>query len=181
MGNIFVTSDTHFNHENFLKFTDENGNKIRPFSDVNEMNEVMIERWNSVVKPGDKIYHLGDVYFGSQQKAIEIMKRLNGQKRLIVGNHDNVKDTVLHIYFEKIYMWRVWKDKKMVFSHVPMHPSNLTIGTGEKPDSGRWEDREKSLMLNVHGHIHQNDSPDGPYRNVSVERTDYYPLSIEEM
>ena len=62
-----------------------------------------------------------------------------------------------------------------------MHPSNLTIGTGEKPDSGRWEDREKSLMLNVHGHIHQNNSPDGPYRNVSVERTDYYPLSIEEM
>lgn len=179
MADIFVTSDTHFGHENFLKFTDEHGKKIRPFDSVDEMNEVMIERWNSVVKPGDKIYHLGDVYFGSQQKAVEIMKRLNGQKRLIVGNHDDVKDTVLHVYFEKIYMWRVWKDKKMVFSHVPMHPSNLTIGM-HNDNQGNGE-RVMTSLLNVHGHIHQNDSPDGPYRNVSVERTDYYPLSIEEL
>lgn len=90
MSNIWIISDTHFNHKNILGFTDSEGKKFRGdlFKDVSDMNEQMIYNWNSVIKPEDKVYHLGDVYFGSQPEADAILSRLMGKKRLIVGNHD---------------------------------------------------------------------------------------------
>ena len=173
MANSFVISDTHFNHANILGFKDSEGNLIRNFSDVYDMNETMIERWNSVIKPGDKVYHLGDVYFGSDDEYIHsILKRLNGKKKLIVGNHDSWHkiDKVLRYHFYKIEMWKKWTEKGFLFTHVPVHPSVLTESrfTGKK-------------IRNIHGHIHQNNSPDFQYRNVCVEKTDYFPLSIEEL
>ena len=65
---IWVISDTHFDHANILNFTDAVGKPTRNFADVEAMNEHMIERWNSVVKPGDKVYHLGDVLFGTRKQ-----------------------------------------------------------------------------------------------------------------
>ena len=90
---IWVISDTHFDHANILTFTDKVGKQTRNFDDVNHMNEHMIDRWNSVVKPGDKVYHLGDVLFGTRKEEWmnKNFPRLNGQKRLVVGNHDNIK------------------------------------------------------------------------------------------
>lgn len=166
MSNIFVVSDTHFNHKNILRFTDDNGDLIRgnTFDDVNQMNEVMIDNWNKVVTPQDKVYHLGDVYFGPQQEAQKILARLNGKKRLILGNHDNGKDTVLLKAFQKIYVWRLFKEFNMLLTHVPIH-----------------KDSFRKVDYNVHGHIHQRD-PYGPeYINVSVERTNYTPVPIEEV
>lgn len=66
---IWLISDTHFNHANILKFTDSRtGLPVRPgFESVDHMNEHMIERWNSVVKPGDIVYHLGDVVMGNKE------------------------------------------------------------------------------------------------------------------
>ncbi len=171
MPSIFVTSDSHFNHENILKFTDgKTGKKIRDFSDVTEMNEIMIQRWNSVVSPQDKIYHLGDVFFGSEESANAILKALNGHKRLVVGNHDNLKSKVLHMNFEKISMWR--KLDNFLMTHVPVHPSTL----GENRFTGRQ-------MINIHGHVHQNPSPDGPYKCVCVDHPgiNYYPVALEEL
>jgi len=66
---IWVISDTHFDHANILNFTDKVGKPTRNFADVDEMNETMIANWNSVVKPGDKVYHLGDVLFGTQTRV----------------------------------------------------------------------------------------------------------------
>ena len=66
---IWVISDTHFNHANIIKFTDSNtGELIRGsrFSSTKEMDDHMIDRWNATVKPGDKVYHLGDVVFGDK-------------------------------------------------------------------------------------------------------------------
>ena len=168
MANIWVISDTHFSHENILKFTDKDGKKFRGdlFKDVDHMNETIIQNWNSVVKPEDKIYHLGDVYFGSQQKADGILSRLNGKKRLIVGNHDCIygKGNVLQKYFQKIYMWRLFKEFDMCLTHVPIH-----------------EDNFRKVNWNVHGHIHQNDSSKGPYINICVEKTNYTPVNIEDI
>ncbi len=172
MSNIWVTSDTHFNHTNILKFTDSNtGKLVRPeFKDVTEMNETMIQRWNEVVRPGDKVYHLGDVFFGDKEWFQKTWPRLMGSKRLIVGNHDDVKYLSSGGFFAKVMMWRMMPEFGILMSHVPLHESGLMRGaTRDKP------------MLNVHGHIHQNKSPKGPYHCVCVEQTDYRPVHIEEL
>ncbi len=80
--NIFVTSNTHFNHKNIIKYCH------RPFKDVEEMNEAIISNWNNSVTNDDIIYHLGDFCFGAKEELKQIFNRLNGQKYLIMGNHD---------------------------------------------------------------------------------------------
>ena len=64
------------------------------------MHEVMIDRWNSVVRPNDIIYHLGDFAFGRHN--IKIAERLNGKKRLIMGNHDTYSTADYLSYFDKL-------------------------------------------------------------------------------
>lgn len=164
MSNIFFISDTHFCHANFLKFKDDAGNLIRPFASVEEMNERMIEGWNSVVRDGDKVYHLGDVTFRYDKEFREIMSRLRGRKRLILGNHDQIKGTTLIDFFEKVSLWRIFKDENFVCSHVPLRV-----------------DQMRKSQFNVHGHTHQTVVSGVPYINVCVERTDYTPVAMEEI
>lgn len=78
----FFTADTHFGHRGIITQC------ARPFSDVEEMDEAMIREWNSVVRRGDRVIHLGDFAYKSKNKQ-EIFDRLNGEKHLIRGNHDN--------------------------------------------------------------------------------------------
>jgi calcineurin-like phosphoesterase family protein len=134
------------------------------------MNETMIRNWNSVVKPGDKVYHLGDVFFGDKEWFQRMWPRLNGSKRLIVGNHDDVRFLSSGGFFQKVMMWRIFAEFNILMSHVPLH------------DSGLYRNRDRDRpMLNVHGHIHQNKSPKGPYHCVCVEHTNYTPVHIEDL
>lgn len=80
MSTLFI-ADTHFSHANIIKYCN------RPFSHVGEMNAAMIENWNSVVKHGDTVYHLGDFSLG-QGAAEPLFDRLNGDIHLVLGNHD---------------------------------------------------------------------------------------------
>ena len=171
MADIWIISDTHFNHANILKFEDKLGKPCRDFADVDEMNETMIANWNNVVKPSDKIYHLGDVLFGLNKPAWldANLKRLNGKKRLVVGNHDNIK--LLAPYFPKIDLWRDFSEFGLLLTHVPVHQSTLK-------ETHRFGE---GSMVNVHGHIHQNASPVGPYKCVCVEQTNYTPVNIDEL
>jgi calcineurin-like phosphoesterase family protein len=162
MANIFLVSDTHFGHANILNFTTRDGGKVRDFASVDEMNETMIERWNKVVKPEDKVYHLGDV--AMSKRDIPLVGRCNGHKRLVRGNHDDHNIKLYLPYFEEIYATRLLDN--MLLSHIPVHPESL-MGRG----------------VNIHGHVHNNVSPlhFGPnYLNVSVEVIDYTPISLEE-
>lgn len=162
---IFVISDTHFGHENIIKYCD------RPFKNTDEMDDFMIEKWNSVVKPGDKVYHLGDVYMGNGFKMAGNFPKLNGKKRLILGNHDDLKRNMgpikLGDVFEKIYLFRSFKEFGLMLTHVPVHESSI-IRAGEG-------------AINVHGHIHEKKSPKGPYKCVCVEQINYTPVNIEEL
>jgi calcineurin-like phosphoesterase family protein len=79
---IFITSDTHFGHFNSIKY----GN--RPYSSVEEMDNKLIENWNSVVSNEDYVYHLGDVSLAGIEKVAPILQKLNGVKHLVFGNHD---------------------------------------------------------------------------------------------
>lgn len=129
------------------------------------MNEALIENWNAKVKPDDLGYMLGDIYCGNRDEAAKILRRLNGKKRLIVGNHDTLEDGLLRNHFQKIMMWRLFKDEKILLTHVPIHPASLT---------------EKYDLRNVHGHIHEKSLGDPRYVNVCVEHTNYEPIPIEE-
>lgn len=168
---IWIVSDTHFRHENILKFTDSRtGNRIRPeFDTVEDMDEFMVDRWNSVVKPGDYVYHLGDVMMGPKEGFVPFFNRLRGSKRITFGNHDDIKWLSSTGMFAKSYIWRVFKEHGLIMSHIPIHSSSLKLGEDGEP------------MINVHGHIHQNDSPAGPYVNLSVEKINYTPVNIEEV
>jgi calcineurin-like phosphoesterase family protein len=163
VANIFVISDTHFGHANILNFKGLNNEPLRVFDDVNHMDEYMIERWNSVVTPQDKIYHLGDVLVkGSDWTKLG---RLNGHKRLLLGNHDYPNMRLYQPYFEDIYSTRLLD--KLLLSHIPIHP--LSLG---------------KAIANVHGHVHNNVGPDHfgkQYVNVSVEVVDYTPIAWEDL
>lgn len=79
---LWVTSDIHLQHKNIIKYCS------RPFQTVDEMDEQIIKNWNEVVKKNDTVFIIGDVGFGNVDKLCEKIKRLNGKKILIVGNHD---------------------------------------------------------------------------------------------
>lgn len=164
MRDIWLTSDLHLGHKNILAFiNDKTGEFIRPgFSSVEEMNELIFDNWNETVKPGDKVYVLGDVHF---DKKVGIkLKNLPGQKRLILGNHDDLNDGVLTEVFKKITLWRIFKDHNIILSHVPMHESSF-----------------RKVEFNVHGHIHEKESPSDFHINVCVEKTGYKPVHIDDV
>jgi calcineurin-like phosphoesterase family protein len=196
MANRFVISDTHFGHTNsWEKFKLPNGDPLRPFTSTEEMDETMVERWNAVVRPQDTVYHLGDVVIN--KKSLHHVKRLNGKKRLVRGNHDIFKDQdYREVGFESLYGVRVFVDK-FILSHIPLHPESVT----------------ERFRVNVHGHLHANEVMqnidhfedekiidykglmsginsvwthteqriDPRYLCVSVENTDYRPLSFDEV
>lgn len=183
MSTRWIVSDTHFGHTNsWQKFKLPNGDPLRPFTSTEEMDESMVERWNSIVGPHDTVYHLGDVVIN--RKSLHHVKRLNGKKRLIRGNHDIFKDEDYRdAGFDALYGVRVFVDK-FIMSHIPLHPDCIT---------GRFR-------VNVHGHLHANEvmqdydtgmgstfSPDigtrvdPRYLCVCVEHTNFTPLSFEEV
>jgi len=165
--NYWVVSDTHFQHEFIIKADFAR----RKFGGVEEMDEHMIEKWNSVVQQGDVVYHCGDVMFGQKEGFKErIWNKLNGRKRLIIGNHDDMNYIVKAQLFDEIDFWKKLRDFGIILSHIPLHSETL--------EETRWGG---DLLFNVHGHTHSNGSPVGPYKSVCVELVDYTPVNLEEI
>ena len=177
MANLWFISDTHFRHENCWKlFKGADGLPLRPFLSTEEMDECIIQRCNEVVRPQDHLYHLGDVSMMRPRFVARQLNAMNGHKRLIRGNHDIFKTKEYLEFFEEIHGMRVMDN--ICFTHVPIHP--VCMG---------------GYAANVHGHIHAG--PDltpamglrgkeqkiivMPYINIVVEKTDYRPLSLEEV
>ena len=70
---VYFTSDTHFYHSNIIGFCK------RPFKNVEDMNETLIENWNRVVGQDDIVFHLGDFCMGGSHEWTKILNRLNGK------------------------------------------------------------------------------------------------------
>jgi calcineurin-like phosphoesterase family protein len=170
---VFLVSDTHFGHAGVCRFTRTDGvTKLRPWTDPDEMDEFMVAAWNERVRPNDKVYHLGDVVIN--RKALGIMRRLNGDKVLIRGNHDIFKDTDYREHFRELRAYHVMNG--MILSHIPIHSESL----------GRFG-------VNIHGHLHANrvmlpgfngkitDIVDVRYHCVCVEQTDFAPILFEDV
>lgn len=166
----YLISDSHFGHANICKFLREDGTKLRPWDDPDEMDVVMVERWNSVVKPGDVVYHLGDV--AMNRRHIKTMGLLNGSKRLILGNHDIFDHSDYTPYFKRLH--GSYKLDDLLLTHIPVHRDSVA----------RWS------SCCVHGHLHDKEVmkvidgtsvPDPLYINVCVEHTDYRPIALYEV
>lgn len=164
MGNIWFISDTHFSHDNILGFKNDDGAYMRPdFRDTIDMDETMIDNWNSVVQTNDKVYHLGDVCMCGSVRMEHILGRLNGRKRLILGNHDDIKGTPLGRFFQKITVWRIFKEHNFVCTHIPIRIENFRM-----------------VQFNVHGHTH-NYKQGYPYINVCVETRNFTPVHLDQI
>jgi calcineurin-like phosphoesterase family protein len=126
----YVISDTHFNHENIIKYCN------RPFKDANHMNEHIIEKWNEVVGLEDTVYHLGDVGFGTNEQLNKLVSRLNGTKILLMGNHDFKRgvNNWKEVGFTDVYKKKIELDKYLL-THEPI----LDVPMGK---------------INVFGHVH---------------------------
>lgn len=161
MSKTFLISDTHFFHDNILKFKREDGSPLRNFKDMDHMMTTLIYNWNKVVGKGDKVYHLGDVGF-SNASSLQVLDQLNGTKVLIKGNHDGQKLSVYAQYFKDVRAYHILD--KFLLSHIPIHPESLS----------RWK-------ANIHGHTHANLIEDPRYYNVSVEVINYTPVDFEEI
>ena len=173
MPSVFLVSDTHFGHTGVCRFVRNDGvTKLRPWDSAEEMDEFMVKAWNERVRPTDKVYHLGDVVIN--RKALGIMRRLNGDKVLIRGNHDIFKDTDYREHFRELRAYHVMNG--MILSHIPIHSESL----------GRFG-------VNIHGHLHANrvmlpgfngkitDIVDVRYHCVCVEQTDFAPILFEDV
>jgi len=170
MSETWIISDTHFGHVNICKFLRNDGcTPLRPWDNVDEMDEALIANWNNVVAPTDKVYHLGDVVMA--KRHLNKMARLNGDLRLIMGNHDVFDYHEYSLYFKKIMAYKELDD--MILSHIPLSRNSVV-------------DRYKH---NVHGHLHSNrvmyekwpKKIDPIYFCASVEHINYTPIHIEEV
>lgn len=166
---IYFISDTHFNHYNIIKYCQ------RPFQDVSEMNNAIINNWNNIVKDEDIVYHLGDFALSKSEEVKKIFEKLKGNIFLIRGNHDGKSIKYYEdIGFHVLAYALIKLDKyKLILSHYPLQDNLIPQG-----------------YINLHGHIHDKklneNYPQDSYNpdkhlNVSIDVTDYKPLSLKKI
>ena len=163
---IYFTSDLHFGHAGIIRM------RSRPFADPDEMNEALVHYYNAVVHKNDTCYILGDVAHKlGQERTAQLVKRLNGRKLLIRGNHDGNIDESL---FDHVSLMETISCGSQVC--VLMHYPLLS-----------WpRERHGSLML--HGHLHSDRSYNEQNRDAAILRYDvgvdannFCPVSFEQI
>ena len=169
MGKIFLTSDTHFNHNKDFVYA------ARGFKTIEEMNKAIIENWNAVVTDEDTVYLLGDVIMGEDlQAGLRLISKLKGKKYLAYGNHDTdarLKAFKTNRFFADIQMgYRLKYGKKnFILTHYP------TV-----TDNG-----EDTRTINLYGHTHQNESNFFEERvymyHVGMDSHDCTPICIDDI
>lgn len=132
--NTFFTSDLHFGHKNIIKYCN------RPFKTVGEMDEAIIQNWNNKIGPDDLTYVIGDVIFGGSGEMAKVLPRLNGEKILILGNHD--EESPLRKHFSAVYR---------LFDFVSENPKVPFMLCHYPIES--WAGMRKG-RIHLHGHCH---------------------------
>ena len=140
----------------------------RGFKDEFEMDDYIVEQWNSIVKKKDVTWILGDL---TMEKSFPYynLDRLNGIKKVILGNHDQPQHVPeLLTYVNNVSSYKLIKDSEygnILLSHIPIHTQEF----------------EYRLDFNIHGHVHENTYPDKRYINVSAEVINYRPKTLKEL
>lgn len=154
---IYFTSDTHYGHAKIIQYSK------RPFKSVQEMDEALIENYNKVVKQGDQVYHLGDFSFADPTKYFN---KLNGQKHLILGNHDDFRR-------QKVLSWNWIKnsyDLKFDRNTIVLYHYGQRV----------WNKMHHGAY-HAYGHSHGTLPPHGRSCDVGVDCWNYTPVSLEEL
>ena len=157
----WAIGDTHFDHEKIIEYCD------RPFSSAEEMNEIMIANWNSVVDNEDIVYHFGDFSCGkgSRHNIAQIRARLNGHIFLLKGNHDREsKSWYNRAGFEFVVGGEYW-----------VYASDILLSHRPYPI--------KNPLFNIHAHTHNlmHLTETKLYFSVSVEQINYTPINLDEL
>ena len=146
----WVMSDPHFEHAKIIEWTRR---EAKGFQDVDDMRWKLIKQWNSIVKPEDKVYCLGDFAFGKELGVIQrIAEQLNGNKHLILGNHDT--DAKIRIYQNYFRLAGSIHSGSVVMTHIPVYQEEFN---------------NRDVMFNIHGHNHNKCLPDSRYINVNYD------------
>ena len=157
MINTFFIGDLHLGHKNIIGYN-------RPqFNNLDEMHEAIITNWNAVVRPRDNVWVTGDVCFGKHN--MHYMAQLNGNKRLIMGNHDHYPIEEYLLYFKRIF--GVTEYKGCCVTHVPIHGNQFY-----------------RFKLNIHGHVHhvcEELAEDQRYFNTCADHINLTPIEWEEI
>lgn len=173
MAKVWFSSDTHFGHDRAFVY------EPRGFTSVQEMNEAIVARWNSVVAPDDEVYLLGDIMLNDNDVGMEYLKKFNGKITILRGNHDtnsriklystadNVVDCGLYAQVVNIQGYNFY------ISHYPTMTSNLD---NDAPI--------KRHVINLYGHTHQMDNfyQDIPFMyHVGMDSHNCYPVEITQI
>ena len=166
---VYFTADPHFGHANILKMCN------RPYSNIDEMNFDMIQKWNRKIKNNDTIYVLGDMFFRCENTEY-ILSQLNGHKHLFVGNHDGSWMTKVDAskYFESINK----------LDEISIGPCGATLCHYPLVT---WKHQKKTYM--IHGHIHNDTESDYWHLlcsnprilNAGVDINNFEPVTLEEL
>lgn len=153
MTKVFFTGCTHFGHANIIRLCN------RPFSSVEEMDEVLVENWNKTIKKGDTVYHHGDFAYKGKASHDEYLSKLNGNILLIQGNHDPSR-------WGQPYRELKLDKKLIVMMHYPIE---------------EWNGYFRGA-IHTHCHTHKPDLVSAKRRfNVGVDSCNYTPISLEEI
>jgi calcineurin-like phosphoesterase family protein len=168
----FFAADTHFFHKNICKYTH------RPFSSVEEMNETLINNWNSVVSDGDEVFFLGDFSFGNASQVKDILFRLKGQIKIVYGNHDSS----LKQFLKGINNYPELKKRIQIlgdYAEIKINGQEITLCHYAMKV---WKNSSR-LSYSLFGHSHGN-LPDDPHSlsmDVGVDCCNYFPISFEQV
>ena len=179
----YIISDTHFNHKNIIDYCN------RPFKDIDEMNNTIIDNWNKSVKKDDIVYHLGDFFLGSKFDLKDIVDRLNGTIYLIRGNHDRLTGTIYLIRgnHDRLTVKSYEDCGIIVLKNAPIIMDDYKIMLSHRPLP---DTMIKDGYINIHGHIHQNKLKDtydnalfdkNKHINVSCDMLNFKPVLLEKL
>lgn len=176
MGNVFYTSDTHFNHD-FVA-------KTRSFDTAEEHDEAVIEHFNTVLGKRDQLWILGDLFMGSVTNGLPKVARINGTKHLVLGNHDaahprhkrsHTQQRRFLEVFASIHLHEqhIINGQKVLLSHYPIVGDHADR---EDRDT-QWRLKDEGLPL-LHGHVHDEWQFNGRQFNVGVDHNPS-PVSVD--
>lgn len=174
MSNIWFTSDLHLMHDKAFLW------EPRGFSNQKEMCEAIVENWNSVVKPEDIVYDMGDMALSDVQSAVKYLKKLNGKHFWIRGNHDtdNKIQYIMDYCWDQIY-YIGWADvlKEGKYRFYMSHYPTLTTNYDDKKFSQH--------VINLHGHTHQTTNwlhAENPFMyHVGLDSHNNTPVNLDEV